>query len=167
MDFNDAGNDIFLKKILFSDEAIFGRDGCRNEHHYTEHNPHCIKENNIQGRWTVNVWLGIVGNHVIGPEFIEGYVNARYYSQFLLNRLDELLDDVPLASRLEMIFQQDGHPAHTSLLARTILNRKFPGRWIGLHGPQEWPPRSPDLTPMDFFAWGFLKNKIYKTLPAN
>lgn len=113
------------------------------------------------------MWLGIVGNHVIDREFIEGYVNARYYSQFLLHRLDELLDDVPLASRLEMIFQQDGHPAHTSLLARTILNRKFPGRWIGLHGPQEWPPRSPDLTPMDFFAWGFLKNKICETLPTN
>lgn len=125
MDFNDAGNDIFLKKILFSDEAIFGSDRCinrRNEHHYAEYNPHCIKEKNIQGRWTVNVWLGIVGNHVIGPEFIEGYVNARYYSQFLLHRLDELLDDVPLVSRLEMIFQQDGHPAHTSLLTRAILN---------------------------------------------
>ncbi|EFN64531.1 hypothetical protein EAG_07520, partial [Camponotus floridanus] len=57
--------------------------------------------------------------------------------------------------------QQDGHPAYTSILARIILNQKFPGRWIGLHGPQEWPPRSPDLTPMDFFMWGFLKNKVY------
>jgi len=65
-----------------------------------------------------------------------------------------------------MIFQQDGHPAHASLLARTILNKKFPGRWIGLHGPQEW-PRSPDLTTMDFFVWGSLKNKIHETLSAN
>lgn len=47
------------------------------------------------------------------------------------------------------------------------MNRKFPERWIGLHGPQEWPPRSPDLTPMDFFVWKFKKNKIYETLPAN
>jgi len=170
VDINDVRNDIFLKKILFTDEAIFGSDGCinrHNEHHYAEHNPYCIKEYNIQGKWTVNVWLGIIGNNVIGPEFIEGNVDAHYYSQFLLHRLDELLEDVPLASRLEMIFQQDGHPAHTSLLARRILNQKFPGRWIGLHGPQEWPPRSPDLTPMDFFVWGFLKNKIYVTLPAS
>jgi len=43
-------------------------------------------------------------------------VDAHYYSQFLLHRLDELLEDVPLASRLEMIFQQDGHPAHTFFL---------------------------------------------------
>mgnify|MGYP006961465124 CR=1 FL=1 len=106
--------------------------------------------------------LGVIGNHVIGPEFIDGNVDAQYYSQFLLHRLDELLEDVPLANRLDMIFQQDGHPAHTSLLARRVLNQKFPRRWIGLHGPQEWPPRSPDLTPMDFFVWGFLKIKYIK-----
>ena len=25
-----------------------------------------------------------------------------------------------------------------------------------------WPPRSPDLTPTDFFLWGLLKGKVYK-----
>jgi len=25
-----------------------------------------------------------------------------------------------------------------------------------------WPPRSPDLTPVDFFLWGLLKGKVYK-----
>jgi len=78
-------------------------------------------------------------------------MNADYYTDFLLHRLPELLENVPLAQRIEMLFQQDGHPAHTSRLARTILNKKFPGRWIGLHG-QEWPPRSPNLTPMDIFV---------------
>ena len=92
------------------------------------------------------MWLGIIGDHIIGPEFIEGNVNAYYYANFLRNRLNELLEDVPYANRLEMIFQQDGHPAHTSNLAR-VFNEKFPGRWIGLYGPHEWPPRSPDLTP--------------------
>ncbi|EFN71378.1 hypothetical protein EAG_00067, partial [Camponotus floridanus] len=65
-----------------------------------------------------------------------------YCSNFLLHRLDELLENVPLANRLGMMFQKDGHPAHTIFLARTILNQKFPGKWIGLYGPQEWPPRS-------------------------
>lgn len=67
-----------------------------------------------------------------------------------------------------MIFQQDGHPAHTSIAARTVLNRKFPNKWIGKHSDfQEWPPRSPDMAPLDFFLWGFLKNKVYLTLPDN
>ncbi len=29
-----------------------------------------------------------------------------------------------------------------------------------------WPPQSPDLTPLDFFLWGHLKNKIFVTPPA-
>ena len=28
-----------------------------------------------------------------------------------------------------------------------------------------WPPRSPDLTPADFFLWGLLKSKVYKNTP--
>ena len=28
-----------------------------------------------------------------------------------------------------------------------------------------WPPRSPDLTPPDFYLWGAMKNKIYCNNP--
>ena len=43
-------------------------------------------------------------------------------------------------------------------------------RWIGRHGPNDraylqWPPRSPDLTPCDFFPLGFEKDMT--PLPAN
>jgi len=31
-----------------------------------------------------------------------------------------------------------------------------------------WPPRSPDLTPYDFFLWGFVKDTVFvPALPAN
>jgi hypothetical protein len=29
----------------------------------------------------------------------------------------------------------------------------------------EYPPRSPDLTPLDFFLWGALKNAVYTSTP--
>ena len=32
---------------------------------------------------------------------------------------------------------------------------------------ENWPPRSPDLTPCDYFLWGHLKNKVYSTPPEN
>ena len=41
------------------------------------------------------------------------------------------------------------------------LNTKFPNRWIGRYGPVRWPPRSPDLTPLDFHEWGTLKSRVY------
>lgn len=31
-----------------------------------------------------------------------------------------------------------------------------------------WPARSPDLTPLDFFLWGHLKSKVYnRTMPGD
>jgi hypothetical protein len=38
------------------------------------------------------------------------------------------------------------------------LDVTFPKRWIGRDGPTPWPPRSPDITPLDFF-----KDKVYST----
>ena len=29
----------------------------------------------------------------------------------------------------------------------------------------EWPPRSPDLNPLDFYLWGYLKSIVYTPLP--
>jgi hypothetical protein len=31
-----------------------------------------------------------------------------------------------------------------------------------IHGPIARPPRSPDLTPLDFFLWGYVKNTVYQ-----
>jgi len=32
-----------------------------------------------------------------------------------------------------------------------FLDETFPGRWVGKGCPTAWPPRSLDLTPLDFF----------------
>ncbi|PSN42861.1 hypothetical protein C0J52_16195 [Blattella germanica] len=47
------------------------------------------------------------------------------------------------------------------------LNKNnLPGHWIGRRGPIEFPPRSLDLTPLDFYIWGHLKNVVYHRRPA-
>ena len=72
----------------------------------------------------------------------------------------------------EYIFQQDGSPAHYKD-AQGYLNRNLPQRWITRTGKEDdalmrWPPRSPDLTPCDFFFWGFVKDTVFvPPLPAN
>jgi len=32
---------------------------------------------------------------------------------------------------------------------------------IGRSGPITWPPRNLDLSPLDFFLWGYIKNTVY------
>ncbi len=59
------------------------------------------------------------------------------------------------------IFEQDGAPPNYSIPVRNYLDQKFGNNWIGRGGPTAWPPRSPDLTPLDFFLWGYVKDKFY------
>jgi len=49
---------------------------------------------------------------------------------------------------------QDGAPPHFSCFVTEVLNERFPNAWIGRSGPIPWPPRSPDLSPLDFFPVG-------------
>ena len=60
-----------------------------------------------------------------------------------------------------IVFHQDGAPPHFAADVRRFLDKTFPGRWIGKGGPIRWTPRPSDLTPLDFFLWGHLKNVVY------
>jgi hypothetical protein len=43
------------------------------------------------------------------------------------------------------------------------LDAAFPNRRIGRDGPTPWPPRSPDITLLDYFLWGYIKDKVFST----
>jgi hypothetical protein len=68
-----------------------------------------------------------------------------------------------LASKLppnhNLLFQQDGATACTTVISMASLWFLFPQRVISHFGDVPWPPRSPDLTAPDFFIWGYLKSK--------
>ena len=44
---------------------------------------------------------------------------------------------------------------------------KMLGCWIRRGGPIIWPTPSPDLTPLEFYLWAFLKAKVYHNKPKN
>lgn len=160
----------FRNLILWSDECSFsnnGRVNRHNMHYWSRENPRWARQRNFQRSFKVNVWCGIIGRYLVGPYFFEGTLNAQRYLELLQNELPDLLDAIPLAIRNIMWFQQDGAPAHTSREVTNYLNIVFPNRWIGKFGPVAWPPRSPDLTPLDYFLWGFLKDFVYRTQPGN
>ena len=63
----------------------------------------------------------------------------------------------------QVIFQQDGAPPRWGFEVRQFFNDTFPERWIGRDGPIPWLPLSPDITPSDFFLWGYVKDIVYRT----
>jgi hypothetical protein len=60
-----------------------------------------------------------------------------------------------------MYYQHDGAPPHFSQVIRQYLNHKFPNQWTSRGGAQNWPPWSPDLNPLDYHVWGYLKAMVY------
>ena len=63
-------------------------------------------------------------------------------------------------------FQQDGATCHSANATMVLLNEKFPGRIISRNSEVNWSPRSCDLTPLDFFLWGYLKSNVYANKPT-
>ena len=63
-------------------------------------------------------------------------------------------------------FQQDGATCHTARQTIELLRETFGDRIISRNGPVNWPPRSCDLTPLDYFLWGYVKSKVYADKPA-
>ncbi|GFW96837.1 uncharacterized protein TNCV_2159731 [Trichonephila clavipes] len=51
----------------------------------------------------------------------------------------------------ELWFQQDGATCHTARATIDLLNDTLGDRLISRFGPVNWPPRSCDLTPLDYF----------------
>ncbi|CAF0839836.1 unnamed protein product [Rotaria sp. Silwood1] len=113
----------------------------------------------------VTVWAGIWSGGIIGPFFFRDTVTAESYLEKLR---DEIVPAIKSRMNLEEIFyMHDGAPAHYAQSVRYFLHETFPDRWIGRRGPIEWPARSPDLTPTDYFLWGVIKDRVYATKPKD
>lgn len=149
-------------KILWSDEAKFHLDGGINRHncvYWATDNPHKITTAAVNSPG-VTVWCGLNGDQILGPIFFDTTVTGdSYLSDVLATTVFPYFEQQDDGN--ELIFQQDGAPPHYANVVRAALNDKLEGRWLGRRGAIEWPARSPDLTPLDFFFWGYLKNKVY------
>ncbi|GFW03779.1 uncharacterized protein TNCV_2538901 [Trichonephila clavipes] len=65
----------------------------------------------------------------------------------------------------ELWFQQYGATCHTARATIDLLKDTFGDRLISRFGPVNWPPRSCDLTPLDYFLWGYVKSLVYADKP--
>ncbi|GFW87793.1 DUF4817 domain-containing protein [Trichonephila clavipes] len=105
----------FPDEVLFSDEASFTREGIfntHNDHIWAVENPHAIRRRAAQIRFSVNVWAGIIGDHLIGPYLFPCRLTGLNYLLFLQQVLPQLLRDEQISASTQqtMWFQHDGAP---------------------------------------------------------
>jgi hypothetical protein len=161
------------KLFWFSEAARwkFHKPNCgesgENPHYYIEVPLHSQK---------IGVWAAISRRRLIGPIFFEGkysmiyatfknlnvliagILNAeRYRLEIWTPLIETLLDD----ELTQGYFQQDGARIHTTWANLNFLMEFYDNRLISLNMPHEWPPRSCDLTPCDFFLWPYIKKSIF------
>ncbi|GFV64487.1 putative DD41D transposase [Trichonephila clavipes] len=127
----------FHKRILFSDEAHFWLNGYINKQ-----NCRIWSEANPQvyvetplHPEKLTVWYALWAGGIIGP----------------------------------YLFKNDeGHMVTVMVIARAtidLLKDTFGDRLISRFGPVNWPPRSCDLPPLDYFLWGYVKSLVYADKP--
>ncbi|GFT89676.1 putative transposable element [Trichonephila clavipes] len=122
----------FHKRIFFSDEAHFCLNGYVN------------KQN-------CRIWSEA------NPQVPQRSVNGDRYRAMITNCFIPELNNHDVQ---ELWFQQDGATCHTARATIDLLKDTFGDRLISRFGPVNWPPRSCDLTPLDYFLWGYVKSLV-------
>ncbi|GFV84353.1 transposable element Tcb2 transposase [Trichonephila clavipes] len=160
----------FHKPILFRDEAHFWLNGFVNKQNcriWSEADPQVYVETPLHPE-KLTVLCALWAGGIIGPYFFrndEGHnviVNGDRYRAMITNFfIPELINhDVQ-----ELWCQQDGATCHTARATIDLLEDTFGDRLISRLGPVNWPPRSCDLTPLDYFLWGYVKSLVYADKP--
>ncbi|GFU83072.1 putative DD41D transposase [Trichonephila clavipes] len=133
----------FHKRILFSDETLFWLNGYVNKQNcriWSEANPQVYVETPLHPE-KLTVWCALWAGGIIGPYFFKNDEGHNLW------------------------FQQDGATCHTARATIDLLKDTFGDRLISRFGPVNWPPRSCDLTPLDYYLWGYVKSLVYADKP--
>ncbi|GFT88639.1 hypothetical protein TNCV_905271 [Trichonephila clavipes] len=130
----------FHKRILFSDEVHFWLNGYVNKQNcriWSEANPQVYVETALHPE-KLTVWCALWAGGIL--------LQKRCRPQRVV---------VPTRRR---------NMSHSSCHNRFIENT-FGDRLISRFRPVNWPPRSCDLTPLDYFLWGYVKSLVYADKP--
>ncbi|GFU99675.1 putative DD41D transposase [Trichonephila clavipes] len=154
----------FHKRILFRDEVHFWLNGYVNKQNcriWSEDNPPVYVETPLHPE-KLTVWCALWAGGIIGPYFFkndEGHnvtVNGDRYTAMITNFFIPELNNHGVQ---KLWFQHDGTTCHTALSLSlslvpqsNLLKDTFGDRLISRFGPMNWPPRSCDLTPLDYFC---------------
>ncbi|GFS70906.1 hypothetical protein TNCV_2719831 [Trichonephila clavipes] len=136
----------FHKRILFSDEAHFWLNGYVNKQNcriWSEANPQVYVETPLHPE-KLTVWCALWAGGIL-----------------LQKRRRPQRAVVPT----QHVTQHDGATCHTARAKIDLLKDTFGDRLISRFGPVNWPPRSCDLTPLDYFLWGYVKSLVYADKP--
>ncbi|GFU46383.1 uncharacterized protein TNCV_2354841 [Trichonephila clavipes] len=93
-------------------------------------------------------------------------VNAQRYLMLLRETVVPCV--IQRGQILNVTFMQHGATSHTVNPVKAFLIQTFgEDRIVSRRRRYPWLPRSPNLTPVDFWLWGYLKYHVYLSGPSS
>ncbi|GFW89093.1 putative LOC100569746 [Trichonephila clavipes] len=122
---------------------------------WSEANPQVYVETPLHPEKLTGALYGLVESFFKNDEGHNVIVNGDRYRAMLTNFFIPELNNHDVQ---ELWFQQDGATCHTARATIDLLKDTFGDRL-------NWPPRSCDLTPLDYFLWNYVKSLVYADKP--
>ena len=160
----------FEKKTNFSNEAHFDLGGYVNKQNcriWRTKNPYAYIAKLTHPK-RVTVWCGFWSRGIIEPFIFENEqgevitVNGDRYRNILKEFLFTKIENEDIGN---IWFQQNGAMCHTAEAALNVLRPVFRDRIISCTADVVWPSRSCDLTSLDYYLLGAVKDKCYVDKP--
>lgn len=161
-------NPRMIERAVFQDKSDFPLEiplNSQNDRVYHKGKKQDVPDKNLYhptNRHSVKVmvsaaltWHGVTSPFFVGKQGLK--VNAKNYRNHLKNKLFPAINKV--CPRKNWIFIQDGASSHTSNLVQDFLKETIPRRFVK---KDEWPPKSPDSNPLDYYFWNKVKREVYK-----
>ena len=113
--------------------------------------------------------MQIGNNTIIGPVFLERSIDSQVYldliNDHIVPGLRRSFQQQQNGAFRRVWYMQDGAPAHRALPVRNRLQELFGNRVVGMGHQIDWPAKIPDLSPLDFYLWGTVKQRVYRQGP--
>ena len=160
-------SDEFSNESHFYLNSPINNKSCR---HWGTEKPEYHLEKSLHSE-NVTVWAALSKDRIIVPFIFENQdghaerINSECYLCFLKKKF------VPALLRKGFSldhtwFQQDGATPHTLSAVLDWIKETYEDRVVSLKTQYTWTPHSTDLSLLDFYLWGFLKDRAYKPSPT-
>ncbi len=107
----------------------------------------------------IGVWCNMSRKRIVGPIFFTSTITGVVYQDII----QEFVSQLEKSERRNWLQQGMARP-HVSTNTMSFLREFFNQR---LFFTNLLPPHRPDLSSLDFFLWGYLKNRVYMAAPWN
>jgi hypothetical protein len=131
----------FVGNIMFTDEAGFTRDGIvtsHNTHVWVDNNPHTTVTSRHQHRFSINVWVNILGDQFPRPVVLPNRLTFAVYSRLFGEWFTSTLGTYTFFSMTTRVVHARWAPPHFLRIVAQYLNQTFSKQWIGRGGPVNW-----------------------------